>query len=132
MRSALPPPCPRRRAQPDLPPAVATARFAWATTIAVTVIAVLGPILGAIADYRGQKKRLLGICLAVGVVATFLMATINAGQWMYAAAIFIVANAAVDNLHDGVATKKFITVLESWSTRHAVMRNCADNVSRSE
>ena len=36
----------------DLPPAVATARYAWATTIAVTITAILGPILGAIADYR--------------------------------------------------------------------------------
>ena len=42
-----------------LPPTVATARFAWATTIAVTIVAVMGPILGAIADYRAMKKRLL-------------------------------------------------------------------------
>jgi len=79
----------------DLPPAVATARFAWATTIAVTIVAILGPILGAIADYRGQKKRMLAVCIAVGVVATFMMATIDAGEWMYAAVIFIVANIAI-------------------------------------
>ena len=54
----------------DLPPAVATARFAWATTIAVAIVAVLGPILGAIADYRAMKMRMLGAFMAVGVGAT--------------------------------------------------------------
>src|SRR5215213_2118059 len=64
----------------DLPPAVATARFAWATTIAVTIIAVLGPILGAIADYRARKKLLLGIFMVIGVVATLMMAGIDRGE----------------------------------------------------
>jgi len=38
-----------------LQPVDATARFAWATTLAVAVSAVLGPIFGAIADYRAWK-----------------------------------------------------------------------------
>ena len=78
-----------------LAPAVATARFAWATTIAVAVIAVLGPVLGAIADYRGAKKTMLGAFMAVGVVATALMATIDRGEWQYAAALFMVSNIAI-------------------------------------
>ena len=79
----------------DLPPAVATARYAWATTIAVAIIAVLGPILGAIADYRGIKKKMLGAFMGLGVVATLMMATIDRGEWQYAAAVFIVANIAI-------------------------------------
>lgn len=79
----------------DLTPAAATARFAWATTIAVAVIAVLGPILGAIADYRAIKKKMLGVFVAIGVVATLLLATIGRGEWQYAAAIFMVANIAI-------------------------------------
>jgi len=79
----------------DLPPAVATARYAWATTIAVAVIAVLGPILGAIADYRGIKKKMLGAFMGLGVIATLMMATIDRGEWQYAAAVFIVANIAI-------------------------------------
>ena len=39
-----------------LAPADATARFAWATTIAVAVIAVIGPILGAIRRRPGAQK----------------------------------------------------------------------------
>ena len=59
--TAVFPPFFARYAAAGLPPAVATARFAWATTIAVTIIAVLGPILGAIADYRAIKKRMLAV-----------------------------------------------------------------------
>jgi MFS transporter, UMF1 family len=79
----------------DLPPAVATARFAWATTIAVTIIAILGPILGAIADYRAMKKRLLAVSMVIGVIATLAMAGIDRGEWQSALLIFMVANVAI-------------------------------------
>jgi UMF1 family MFS transporter len=78
-----------------LPAAEATARFAWSTTFAVTVVALLGPILGAVADYRAVKKKLLAVFMAIGVVATLLMATIDRGNWTYAALLFVVANIGV-------------------------------------
>jgi UMF1 family MFS transporter len=78
-----------------LTPAQATARFAWATTIAVTIVALIGPVLGAIADIRGLKKTLLGVSMAVGIVATLLMATISRGDWMFAAAVFMIANIGI-------------------------------------
>jgi MFS transporter, UMF1 family len=78
-----------------LAPSAATARFAWSTTIAVTIVAILGPLLGAVADYRAVKKPMLGAFMILGVIATLLMATIGRGDWMYAAIIFIVANIGV-------------------------------------
>ena len=78
-----------------LAPADATARFAWATTIAVAVIAVIGPILGAIADVRALRKRFLGSFMTIGVLATLLMATIDRGAWQYAAGLFMVANIGI-------------------------------------
>jgi len=78
-----------------LDPQVATQRFAWSTTIAVTLVAIAAPILGTIADQRAMKKRLLGVFLIVGVVATLLMGTIESGEWLYAAILFIVANIGV-------------------------------------
>jgi MFS transporter, UMF1 family len=77
-----------------LAPTTATARFAWATTFAAVVIAILGPMLGAIADYRAAKKRLLGGSLVIGVIATAMMAGISRDGWQYALAVFIVANIA--------------------------------------
>ena len=75
-----------------LEPAVATARFAWTTTIAVTIVAVCSPVLGALADYRALKKPLLGAFMAVSLVAIVLMAAIEQGAWVFAAALFLVAN----------------------------------------
>jgi UMF1 family MFS transporter len=75
-----------------IPGAEATARYAWGTTIAVTIVAVLGPILGAVADYRAWKKRLLGVFLAVGILAVLAMGTIQQGAWFVALLIFVVAN----------------------------------------
>lgn len=80
-----------------LPPAVATARFAWTTTIAVTIVAILGPVLGAIADYRALKKRLLAVSVAVGVAATAAMVFIEQGNWLLAAALFLVSNVAISS-----------------------------------
>jgi UMF1 family MFS transporter len=77
-----------------LTPTEATSRFAWATTIAVTITAISGPFLGALADYRGGKKRLLALFVGVGVIATALMATIYQGGDRYAALLFVVANIA--------------------------------------
>ena len=78
-----------------LAPADATARFAWTTTIAVTIVAVLGPILGALADYRAMKKRLLAVFMGIGVLATAMMAGIQRGDWLFAAIVFLVANVGI-------------------------------------
>jgi len=78
-----------------LPPEQATARFAWATTIAVGITAVLGPILGAIADARALKKTLLAAFMLLGVAATATMSLIDEGEWQFAALVFIVANVAI-------------------------------------
>jgi MFS transporter, UMF1 family len=79
----------------DLPPAVATERFATATTLALVIVAVMAPILGAYADYAGVKKRLLAVFLAIGVSATAAMFFITRGEWQFAALLFIVVNIGV-------------------------------------
>ncbi len=76
----------------DLDPAAASLRFAATTFIALLVVAVLAPILGAIADVAGVKKKMLGVCLAFGVVATTCMFFIERGDWRLAAALFVLAN----------------------------------------
>jgi UMF1 family MFS transporter len=78
-----------------LPPGVATARFATITTAALVVIAILSPILGAIADYAGIRKRMLGGFLAMGASATAAMALIGEGDWVFAATLFMLANIGV-------------------------------------
>ena len=75
-----------------LAPVTATSRYAWATTVAVIIVALASPVLGALADYRAWKKPLLATFLAVGVGAVLLMAGIERGAWVFALAVFVVAN----------------------------------------
>jgi len=79
----------------DLPRGVATARFAAATTIALTIVALISPVLGAMADYAGIKKRMLAVFLALGASATAAMVLIGEGDWKLAAALFMVGNIGV-------------------------------------
>ena len=75
----------------QLPDTVATAYWGYTTAIALAVIAVLSPILGAIADYMGAKKRFLAVFLGFGVTFTALLWFVGEGGWLLASGIFIVA-----------------------------------------
>jgi MFS transporter, UMF1 family len=75
--------------------ATATSRFAWATTIAILIVAIIAPLLGAIADYAAIKKKLLAVFLGIGVVSTFAMYWIERGDWMFALVLFVVGNVGV-------------------------------------
>ena len=76
----------------DLDPAAASFRFAATTFLALSVVAVLAPILGALADFAAIKKKMLGAFLALGVVATACMFFIERGDWLLAATLFVLAN----------------------------------------
>jgi len=79
-----------------LPPVEATYRFSLATTLGLAIIAVLSPILGAIADHSAAKKKLLAAFLLFGASAVAAMFFIQRGQWMFAAVLFIFANIGVN------------------------------------
>ena len=78
-----------------LAPAEATSKFAWATTIAILIVAIVAPLLGAIADYAAMKKKLLAVFLGIGVVATLAMYWIESGDWMFALVLFVIGNVGV-------------------------------------
>jgi UMF1 family MFS transporter len=79
----------------DLGDAVSTSRFAWATTIAIVIVALIAPLLGAIADFAAMKKRMLGVFLAIGVVATTAMYWVGPGDWKLGLLLFVLGNIAV-------------------------------------
>ncbi len=74
---------------------VATARLAWASAIAIIIVAIAAPILGAIADKSPVKKRLLGIFMGIGVASCFGMFWITDGDWALALTLFIIGNVGV-------------------------------------
>jgi MFS transporter, UMF1 family len=77
------------------PEAVSMSRFAWATTIAILIVAIVAPLLGAIADYTAIKKKLLGVFVAIGAVACAAMYGIGPGDWKLALVLFVIVNVGV-------------------------------------
>jgi len=75
-----------------LSPNVATSRFTAATTIGLTIIALLSPLLGAIADFAAAKKKMLAGFLLLGVASVGMMFFIQRGEWLLAAVLFILSN----------------------------------------
>jgi UMF1 family MFS transporter len=74
-------------------PALMTSRWGFTTAIAALIAAVISPILGAVADFRGAKKKFLTIFMVIGVVSTALLFLPNKpGDWLLASVIFIFAN----------------------------------------
>jgi UMF1 family MFS transporter len=70
-------------------------RYTLATTSSLLVVALLAPLLGAIADYAGIKKKMLAAFVAVGSAATGAMFFIGPGDWVFAAVCFGVGNIGV-------------------------------------
>jgi MFS transporter, UMF1 family len=69
----------------------ATQRLATVNSLALVVIALISPILGAISDYRGVKKQLLAGFMAIGVTAILGMFFIHRGDLNLASVLFTVS-----------------------------------------
>jgi UMF1 family MFS transporter len=90
--------------------AESTLRLGTANAAASVIVALLAPILGAIADSAGTRKKFLFYFAAMGIVMTGALRFVQAGQWeiavlVYAAAAvgFSAANSFYDSLLVGVA-----------------------------
>jgi MFS transporter, UMF1 family len=79
----------------DLGEALSTSRFAWATTIAILIVALVAPLLGAIADYAAMKKRMLAVFMSIGATSTIAMYWIGPGDWLLALVLFVIGNVGV-------------------------------------
>ena len=79
-------------AEPALTPNQATAYWGYTNSIALLLVALLSPILGAIADFRGAKKRYLTYFALIGISATALMYFLTSGDWLFASVLFIIGN----------------------------------------
>ena len=76
----------------DLPGNTATVYWGYTTAGALLISAFLAPIMGAIADYSGTKKKLLMTFAALGIFATALLYFVTTGDWLMASLFFILGN----------------------------------------
>jgi UMF1 family MFS transporter len=68
--------------------------FYWSTSINISmiVVAVLSPVLGAAADFYGNKKKYLAVFTTICVTATALLYFVTEGMIAAGMIIFIIAN----------------------------------------
>ncbi|MCH1624092.1 MFS transporter [Ferdinandcohnia quinoae] len=59
-----------------------TAYLGYTIAIFTFILAMLGPILGTIADYQGYKKKFFTFFFALGVAATAALAFIPSDNWL--------------------------------------------------
>jgi len=59
-----------------------TAYLGYTIAISTFILAMLGPILGTIADYKGFKKKFFSFFLILGVTFTALLAFIPSDKWL--------------------------------------------------
>jgi UMF1 family MFS transporter len=69
----------------------ATQRLATVNSLALVIIALISPILGAVSDYRANKKRWIAIFMAVGVAAVMGMFFIHHGDLDLASILFTIS-----------------------------------------
>lgn len=74
-----------------VPESTASAYMAFANSLTILLVAVISPLLGAVADYAAVKKKLLAVFLVGGVLATGAMFLIEVGQYALAFVLFVLA-----------------------------------------
>lgn len=82
----------RAIAEPTLTGNQITSYWAYTNSIALLLIAIISPILGAMADFKGHKKRYLTIFALFGIIATAFMFFLTTGDWLLASSLFILGN----------------------------------------
>ncbi|MCP4897072.1 MAG: MFS transporter, partial [bacterium] len=70
----------------------ATAYWGYTSALALVIIALASPIMGAAADSQGTRKRFLAVFIGLGVVATAAFVCNGETTWILAAGLYIVAN----------------------------------------
>jgi UMF1 family MFS transporter len=65
--------------------------FNFAVALSMIIVAVTSPLLGAIADYSGLKKRFLLVYCIFGAVFTALLGTVGPGEVLWGGVLFVIA-----------------------------------------
>ena len=73
----------------NLPGNRATVYWGYTSSIALLITAAMGPVLGAMADHLGAKKRFLASFAAFGIFFTSLLVLVGQGQWLLALVLYV-------------------------------------------
>ena len=75
----------------SMPASESTFWLGMANGVSGLLVAVIAPVLGAVADQCGAKKRMLIFFMLLGVVMTGGMYFVSQGMWSWAACLYLLA-----------------------------------------
>ena len=100
---------------------MSTARLGLGNAVAGLLVALMAPILGAVADRGSARKRFLAVFAYLGVLTTAALFFVGQGQWALAAAVYALgvigfsgANVFYDALLPEVAGEKEVDVVSGF------------------
>jgi len=73
-------------------PTLSTAQLGVANAISSIVVVLLAPLLGAVADAGGLRKRFMLLFAFLGILMSASLALVGKGQWELAAAVYVTGN----------------------------------------
>jgi UMF1 family MFS transporter len=105
----------------NLSKTMASSYWGYTNTIAMLIVAFTAPLLGALADHSGTKKRFLALFAGMGVASTAMLVCVGRGDWFLASFLYIIGmvgfsggNNFYDSLLPHVAGEKDIDRISSY------------------
>ena len=73
----------------DLSRTTASSYWGYTNTVAMLFVAFSAPVLGALADHGGMKKKFLAAFAALGILSTAGLVGVGRGDWLLASFLYI-------------------------------------------
>jgi UMF1 family MFS transporter len=105
----------------SLSKATASSLWGYTNTVAMLIVAFSAPVLGALADHGGMKKKFLAGFAILGIVSTAGLVMVSRGDWLLASFLYILGmvgfsggNNFYDSLLPHVAGEEEIDRISSY------------------
>lgn len=99
---------------------ISTARLGMANSVSGIIVALFAPVLGAMADRGGAKKKFLLFFLLLGTASTSALYFVSRGDWLHAVLLYIISimgfsggNVFYDSLLPAVSTERKMDYVSS-------------------